>query len=54
MDLCFSIPTFYMYCFLLGALVRDFVPEWESKGDKISLHPAGRPLVAQLSESNLE
>ena len=40
MDLCFSIPTFYIYCFLLGTPVRDFVPEWESKVDKISLHPA--------------
>ena len=43
-----------IYCSLLSSLVGDFVPEWQSKAEKISLYvtaPVGRPLVVQISES---
>ena len=46
-------PRGCLYCSLLTNLVNNFVPDWKSKVDKLSLHvtaPIGRPLELRINE----
>src|SRR5947199_1934138 len=42
------------YCSLLTNLVNDFVPNWKSKTDRVSLHvtaPVRRPIEVRINEA---